>query len=218
MMEKLMVKETKLRRKDSDIPAENADATTSVGPFIRYKYKYNEKSGRDEFVSVELSDGTKIDNLESYAKFQVALKEATGTTDLHLSDQILNHAAFGMTSDKHETRLNTLAALLPALKPQNETDAILCSQFIALQQAGFRCLRNANDSNNFFHIEGLLSQACKLFRTANETMQTILKRRSGGRQEIQIVHLHNEGQAIVTQSLSSGGGGKEKFYNEPHGS
>lgn len=213
-----MVKETKLRRKESNIPTEKEETTTSIGPFIRYKYEFNYETEKSEMVSVELSDGTKIENLETLIKFKTALKKATGTDDLHLSEQILTHAAFGMTSSKHETRLNTLAAMLPALKPQDETDAMLCSQFIALQQAGFRCLRNANDSDNFFHVEGLFSQACKLFRTANETMQTILKRRSGGRQEIQIVHLHNEGQAIVTQSLSSGGGGKEKFYNEPHGS
>jgi hypothetical protein len=208
-----MVNDTKLRKQQDCKPSNHKD---SKGPFIRYKYEYDEV-GKCRLVSVELSDGTKIDNEEGLVKFERALKEATGTTNIHLADQILSHAAFGMTASKHETRLNTLVALLPAFQPQDEIEAILCGQFIALQQTGFRCLRNANDSDNFFQVQGLFSQATKLFRIANETMQTMMKYRSGGRQEIQIVHVHNEGQAIVTQNLTSGGGSKEKFQTEPHG-
>jgi hypothetical protein len=217
-MEKLMVQETKLRKKETSIPAKKEEIVTSVGPLIRYKYKFNYETEKDEFVSAELSDGTKIETVEALMKFKTALKEATGTDDLHLSEQILFHAAFGMTEGKHEGRLNSLAAMLPALRPQDETEGALFGQFVALQKSGFRCLRNANDSENFHQMERFFSLASKLFRTANETMLAILKYRSGGRQEIQIVHLHNEGQAIVTQNLSSGGGGKEKFYNGPHGS
>jgi len=39
--------------------------------------------------------------------------------------------------------------------------------------------------------------------TANQTMQTILKYRSGGQQTVQVIHVHNEGQAIVAQNLSA---------------
>lgn len=200
-----------LRKKENLIPQNKESITSGTSPFIRYKYKCNEKTGKDEFVSIELSDGTKIDNEEALIRLQKALKEATGTDDLHLSEQILCSAAFGMPEHKHESRLNNLLALMPAFKPQDETEATLFGQFLTLQKSGFKCLRKANDSDSFFHMESLFSLAGKLFRTANETMQTILRYRSGGRQEIQIVHLHNEGQAIVTQNLSSGGGGKEKI-------
>lgn len=44
-------------------------------------------------------------------------------------------------------------------------------------------------------------------------MQTILKYRSGGQQTVQVVHVHNEGQAIVAQNLSplKREGSQEKF-------
>lgn len=210
-----MVKNTKLQKKEDVVPARKEDTSERVGPFMRYKYEYNEKTGKNEFVSLDLSDGTKKEHPEYMGKLEKALKEATGTHDIHLSQQILTTAAVGMTESKQEDRLNHLALMLPGLSPQNETEAVLLSQFIALQKSGFRCLRNANDSDNFFHIEGLFSLATKLFRTANETMQTLVKYRSGGRQEIQIVHLHNEGQAIVTQNLSTGEGVKKNMKLNP---
>lgn len=31
----------------------------SIEPFLKWKYKFNEETGRNEFHSIELSDGTK---------------------------------------------------------------------------------------------------------------------------------------------------------------
>jgi hypothetical protein len=55
----------------------------------------------------------------------------------------------------------------------------------------------------FYHVERLFILSSKLLNTANQTMHTFLKYRSGGQQTVQVVHVHNEGQAIVTQNLSS---------------
>jgi hypothetical protein len=49
----------------------------------------------------------------------------------------------------------------------------------------------------------LLSHREILLNTANQTIQTVLKYRAKGQQTVQVVHVHNEGQAIVTQNLSS---------------
>ena len=54
----------------------------------------------------------------------------------------------------------------------------------------------------FYHIERLFLLATKLLNTANQTMQALLKYRSGGQQTVQVVHVYNEGQAIVAQNLS----------------
>ena len=66
-----------------------------------------------------------------------------------------------------------------------------------------KCLRHANlPEQGFYHEERLFLLANKLLNTANQTMQTVLKYRSGGQQTVQVVHVHNEGQAIVAQNLS----------------
>ncbi len=111
------------------------------------------------------------------------------------------------------------STLLAALRPKDETEAMLVGQFIALQDSGMKCLREANLPNqDFYHEERLFLVANKLWNTANQTMQTVLKYRSGGQQTVQVVHIHNEGQAIVAQNLShgtprEGGQGKNRELN-----
>lgn len=125
-----------------------------------------------------------------------------------------------MSSDVYHERLNEASAMLAALQPKDETEALLLGQFLALQESGMKCLRNAHSQSMFYHIERLFSLATKLLNTANQTMQTVLKYRSGGQQTVQVIHMHNEGQAIVAQNVSTQlrRGDSEKILTEPHGS
>lgn len=168
-------------------------------PFLKWNYEYNKETGKYDFKSLELSDKNLID-----AKSLVdALKRTTGTTDSAVGEWILHRAAYGMTADRHDVRLNHVSTLLPALRPNDETEAMLLGQFLALQDSGMKCLRLANlPEQGFYHEEKLFHLANKLLNTANQTMQTVLKYRSRGQQTVQVVHVHNEGQAIVAQNLS----------------
>jgi hypothetical protein len=168
-------------------------------PFLKWKYKFDEIRQKEEFVSIGLSDGSEID-LQS---FEEALKRATGTSSTIVAEGILRRIASGMSGQRQESRLNAVATLLPSLRPRDETEALLLGQFLALQDSAMDCLRRANlPEQGFYHEEKLFILANKLLNTANQTMQTILKYRSGGQQTVQVVHVHNEGQAIVTQNLS----------------
>ena len=113
--------------------------------------------------------------------------------------------------------MNEVSALLTALQPKDETEAMLLGQFLALQDSGMQCLRHANlPEQGFYHEERLFLLANKLLNTANQTMQTVLKYRSGGQQVVQVLHVHNEGQAIVAQNISHSApreGSTKKFEN-----
>jgi len=170
----------------------------SIEPFLKWKYKFNEETGRNEFHSIELSDGTKPDMKTLFEE----LRRATGATNPEVGEKILSKMSRGLIEDEHSARLNELSTLLPSLKPQDEMEALLLGQFLALQDSGMNCLRNANSQSMFYHIEKLFNLSTKLFNTANQTIQALLKYRSGGQQIVQVVHLHNEGQAIVAQTLS----------------
>jgi hypothetical protein len=88
--------------------------------------------------------------------------------------------------------------MLPALEPKNPTEALLLGHFLALNDSGMECLRLANLSDQRFHcVEKYFTLAHKLLNMANQTMQTILKYRSGGQQTVQVVHVHNEGQLLL---------------------
>jgi len=168
-------------------------------PYFEWKYEFNEETGKREFKTIELSDGKQIDS----DQFQKTLKRTVGTSDPKLGERILNKVSYGLTGERSDQRINDASALLPALRPQNETEAMLLGQFLALHDSGMKCLRLANlPEQGFYHEEKLFLLANKLFNTANQTMQTVLKYRSGGQQTVQVIHVHNEGQAIVAQNFS----------------
>ena len=68
-----------------------------------------------------------------------------------------------------------------------------------------KCLRLANGADGFYHMERLFLLANKLLSTVNQTMQAVLKYRSCDQQTVQVIHFHNEGQAIVAQNVAHGG-------------
>lgn len=172
---------------------------SETAPFLEWKYTFNPETAEIEFDSIKLSDGSLLDE----AKAKIALKQATGSSDPLIGERILKTIAKGLASESRETRINTASAMLPSLKPKDETEALLLGQFFALQDSGLRCLRNVNSQEMFYHTEKLFALATKLLNTANQTMQTLLKYRSGGKQTVQVIHVHNEGQAIVAQNLST---------------
>jgi hypothetical protein len=169
-------------------------------PFLEWKYTFDEKTGNSKFKSIELSDGS---SPSPHSLIQ-ALKRSTGTTDARIGEKILHKVARGMSAERYETRMNEASAFLAALQPKNETEALLFGQFLSLQDSGMQCLRRANfHEQRLDQQERLFNLANKLLNTANQTMQTILKYRCGGQQTMQVLHVHNEGQAIVAQNLSA---------------
>ncbi len=173
-------------------------------PFLKWKYKLNEETGKKEFQSLELSDGSELDG----KKIIEAIQQASGTSDPSIGEKIIKDIAYGLADDTHELRINSASAMLSALKPKDETEALLLGQFFALHDSGMRCLRNANSQEMFYHIEKLFSLSAKLLNTANQSMQALIKYRSGGQQTVQVIHMHNEGQAIVAQNLSRSSAGE----------
>lgn len=183
-------------RSSQEVATANSDIDSE--PFFKWKYKLNQETGKNEFDSLGLSDGSTLDN----RSLQKALKRTTGTSDLETGEAIIRKIASGMTAGRQDLRLNEVSAMLPSLRPKDEAEAMLFGQFLTLQDSGMKCLRLANlPDQGFYHQERLLNLANKLFNTANQTMQTVMKYRSGGQQTVQVVHVYNKGQAIVAQNL-----------------
>jgi hypothetical protein len=135
------------------------------------------------------------------------MKKTTGTEDFNYSVELLVQVSRGMCDSTEEQRLTRMSSLLPTLRPQDETEALLTGQFLTLQNSAMDCLRQGHFQEGFYHKERYLNLATKLFNVANQTMQALLKYRSKGQQTVQVVHIHNEGQAIVAQNVSATGGG-----------
>ena len=166
---------------------------------MEWNFKSDDQATEKELASIQLSDGSNL-NADNFNK---ALKKSFGTSDSKTGERILKKAASGLSAHTFDQRINEASCMLPALEPQNPTEALLLSQFLALNDSGMKCLSLANKPDQgFYHVERLLSLSHKLLNTANQTIQTVLKYRSGGQQTLQVVHVHNEGQAIVAQNVS----------------
>lgn len=195
-----MANRQEIDEKKQDLPLEPPNHDAAHAPYLKWNFKLNEKTGQREFASIQLSDKSQ----PTEKSLKDAVKRTTGSADFSQGELIINKVSRGMAADKQEVRLNDVCTLLPVLGPKDETEALLLGQFLALQDSGMKCLRLANlPEQGFYHEERLFALGVKLLNTANQTMQTVLKYRSGGQQTVQVVHVHNEGQAIVAQNLSS---------------
>jgi len=203
--EKVMKNEQILTKQD----AQTVKNKTSCEPFLKYVFRENPTTGKKEACSLELSDKTPYDSDDFLEKLTNALKNTTGSEDPTVAEKIIHKISWGMSSNDNEKRLKDVTMLLNALKPQNEMEALLLGQFLALQDSGIDCLRSGNYSEMFYHKKEFFQLSTKLLRCANETMQALLKYRSGGKQQIQVVHVSG-GQAIVANEISSDGGGYKK--------
>lgn len=173
--------------------------------FLKYQFKENLETGKKEVCGFELSDKTLPDSPEFIEKLTGALKEMTGSSNPEIAERIVSKIAWAMASNESEHRLQEVTTLLHTLEPKNETEALLLGQFLALQDSAIQCLHNANYNEMFYHKKELFQLSVKLFRCANETMETLLKYRSGGKQQIQVIHVSGDAKAVIANEMRGGG-------------
>ncbi|MBM3197043.1 MAG: hypothetical protein FJZ61_03575 [Chlamydiae bacterium] len=106
--------------------------TADSEPFLEWNAKLNEKTGEHESVSIELSDGSTVDR----DSIKAALKRTTGTADVVIGEKILNKVARGMTGKKRDLRMTDASTLLAALRPKDETEAMLKDSIKIRKQPG----------------------------------------------------------------------------------
>ncbi len=128
------------------------------------------------------------------------LFHATGTDSRPLQNALLSDviAALGIPpeNEAHAKRGSAAMALMSAFEPRDAVEAMLAGQAVALNAAGMTALRRAASPNLPPEIGSRLRRdAASLFRTVNETVETIEARRGGGaRQRIVVEHIS---QAII---------------------
>jgi hypothetical protein len=218
----------KLQNHAQETPKGDTEAThqVSVRPHVRGTSMVVEKSEEDGVVKkiMRSSDGDIFDfskmmpdkiKEQICEKINTICKETSGSEDINVTATVLNLVQGGMLGGSYLDRTNRIASVLPLLEPKNPAEALLAAQFANLQQAGFRCLEQANNAGDSGdRIEFFNTQATKLLRLANETMQTLVRYRTAGQQVVQVIHVTNNGQAIVAQNLSQTPGGGCSSQNQ----
>jgi len=93
---------------------------------MKLNAKDNSGSGKKK-SRLTLADGTAV-NSESMERFEKAFKQATGTADADFATAILWHVSRGLPDSTFEQRFTYMASLLPTVRPQDETEALLAGE------------------------------------------------------------------------------------------
>jgi hypothetical protein len=94
-----------------------------------------------------------------------------------------------------------LAETLRQFRPQDPTEAMLCSQMLTCHNLLMGLAQRVQSCQTFEAQERLLKQLNRLQNTFNDTVRTLEKYRNKGRQVVQVQHVTvaNGGQAMIGQ-------------------
>lgn len=109
-----------------------------------------------------------------------------------------------------EAPLNNALAIVQALQPQDEAEAMLAAQMAMVHQAAMHSARRLQHCDTLQQLEAHDRCLNRLTRTYAAQMDALKRYRSGGQQRMTVehVHVHEGGQAIVgTVNHGPGGGG-----------
>ncbi len=153
-----------------------------------------------------------------------------GETDRQSLEQVRIHDAFGTKSGDFsafalkalaglqgkpgqltEEDLNAALAVVAAIEPQNEAEALLAVQMVAANRGALQAIGWMQATGDVEHTVQLGGLANKFMRTFATQMEALAKLRRGGEQVVRHVHVNEGGQAVIAGTINQGqGGGKRK--------
>jgi hypothetical protein len=150
-----------------------------------------------------------------------AFYSAFGTTDPAFADwlfrQLMNAGCQGTQSKPPEAKdLNGAAAAMAGIAPQNETEAMLAAQMVAVHAAAMGQLQRLKNTELLRHHDCYGNLATKFLRTYAAQVEALQRLRGKGQQTVRVEHVtvKDGGQAIVG-TVTGGTGRKEKSEEQP---
>jgi hypothetical protein len=135
--------------------------------------------------------------------------DALGTESRPLFDGLVAQlAAIGM-SKSLELELNFALSIVKSIKPRDDVEAMLAAQMAAMHNAMMAAARRLATSATIEQQDSasrMLNQCARTFATQLEALK---KYRSNGEQIVKVQHVNvgNGGQAVITDTMQTGGGG-----------
>jgi hypothetical protein len=110
-----------------------------------------------------------------------------------------------------DNQVNAALAVMGAVAPQNELEAIIGEQIIGAHTLSVEMMHQAMGVSTHELREAYVGMATKLSRTMAAQVDTLSRLRSGGKQQVIVKHVYINGNAVVgdnarTVQQASGGG------------
>jgi hypothetical protein len=176
-------------------------------------------AGPDKSLNVDIADGKPISNDVVDAGLLAATGSANRGFAVDLLRSLLNATA---TSNDQKLILddaNNLLSALTSMAPQDEIEGMLVSKLIALhKQSMVFMARTINPEQTTVGVDLNINRSTKLTRLYNETLQTLLRYRARGQQQVVVQHVHLTGQsqAVVNGVFQKEGGMNLKSGEVPY--
>lgn len=145
--------------------------------------------------------------------YTFAMSDALGSE----SPDFINHTMLEVTKSlgqdgATQSGLNSFLAVLAAIQPKDETEALLASQMIAAHASAHFCTDKMRNAQLVDQLQMYAGLANKFMRTFAAQMEALAKIRRGGEQIVKHVHVYEGGQAVVAGTIHQhrGGGGEAK--------
>jgi hypothetical protein len=119
--------------------------------------------------------------------------------------------------EPQEVGLNNVLAIVQALGPHDEAEAMLAAQMAMVHQASMHAARRIQHCDTLEQLEAHDRCLNRLARTYTAQMEALKRYRTGGQQRMTVehVHVHEGGQAIVGSVHHGGGGASAKAEPTP---
>lgn len=104
-------------------------------------------------------------------------------------------------------RISGALALIAAIDPQNELEATMALQMVAANEHTLLCFNRSRKAEYMHHAAPYSNMANKAMRSFALHAEAIAKLRRGGEQVVKHVHVNEGGQAVIAQTVNTGGRG-----------
>jgi hypothetical protein len=146
----------------------------------------------------------------SAERLRAAFSYATGSIDDNFGADIVGRclSASGVKVTDSEGGVATgILNTLQALKPQDEIEGMLITRLISLHYQSMRYLSRCNNEDQTTQgIDVNVNRSTKLSRLYNETLETLMRYRRKGMQQLVVQHVqvNDGGKAVVSGNMVAG--------------
>lgn len=158
---------------------------------------------------VAVEDGALI--LEGGEEAQRRMDVAFGSSDREFQtyclSQIINILPDSSAGGKDYTLpVNAAVAMLTAIAPQNEMEAMLAVQMVASHHLALLSMQRTKRADQIPQFQANGNMANKFARTHAAQVEALSRLRRGGEQVVRHVHVNEGGQALIAGTVNAGRG------------
>ena len=157
--------------------------------------------------SVTVQNGAVV--LEGSDAAQHRVLEAFGSDSREFQTYCLHHLLNLLPEGEDYTLpVNSAVAMLAAISPKDELEAMLAVQMVASNHMSMLSMRRCANSETLESRQMNGNLATKFSRTFNSQMEALDRHRRGGKQIVEHVHVNAGGQAVIAGTVTTGRGGE----------